>query len=147
MLQLQKVLKEQVNDLTEQKKSHLEELCALLDQDKQLAEQLGMPVSKLNRNMIPSSNDLKDLQINITSLENELVKRQKQFRILKQKCEDIIEEIEGTVDDDFTSSFLYDSEEYFIFSKQNLELCEVCTLRYIFPSCLPNPSDSSTDTG
>lgn len=110
MLQLEKDIRAKVDGLTKEKNDRLKHLKQLTKMDEQLCARLAMTPHYVPSGMVPSTQQLAELEEHIRGLETEQMRRQKNFTGMQEKIVQMLEDLELSPNTSFERNVVCDLE-------------------------------------
>ncbi|KAK2538121.1 hypothetical protein Q9966_005882 [Columba livia] len=120
ILQMEKNLRTHVEILLKQKKDRKQELETLQEEDRDLCDILCTPVFQIDSNAVPSQEDLDRYRRHLASLVAEKENRHKEFVSAKRQIILLMEELDHDPETSFELDVVYESEETFCLSADNI---------------------------
>ncbi|CAG0914972.1 unnamed protein product [Notodromas monacha] len=118
VLVLKTKLEKEVNRLVALKEKMLEDLILKKNEERLLCDELGMPPLPISADKVPTEQDMKDLDSQISMLKKEKISRTQKFELHRSKIIDLWDQLglvaSGGFESDITQSTM-------ILSKENLE--------------------------
>ncbi|NWQ82331.1 PRC1 regulator, partial [Columbina picui] len=120
ILQMEKNLRTRLETLLKHKKDRMQELETLQEEDRELCNILCTPMFQIDSNAVPSLEDLDRYRRHLAALTAEKEKRHKEFVSAKQQIILLMEELEHDPGTSFELDVVYECEEIFCLSADNL---------------------------
>jgi len=123
LFQLNQILPAECRRLKEEKGQRLEEIQRLLHLDDALADRLGISsISKsIDRNKVPSLDQISDAKQHINELKETIAARQTQFEDLRSGITEILENVGENTKVNFRNDLLCQDENLYDLSQDNLD--------------------------
>ncbi|NXW95574.1 PRC1 regulator, partial [Alopecoenas beccarii] len=120
ILQMEKNLRTRLETLLKHKKDRKQELETLQEEDRDLCDILCTPMFQIDSNSVPSLEDLDRYRRHLASLTAEKEKRHKEFVSAKRQIILLMEELDHDPDTSFELDVVYECEETFCLSADNI---------------------------
>jgi len=122
LVQREKVLRAKVETMTQEKKGRMQKYEDLHSKDKLLCETLSATPFYLPSNSVPTSEQLKEFERHISSLQVEKDKRFAEFVRLKEKVNKLYMSIETDPETSFGRDLICEEDDTFTLSPMNMDM-------------------------
>ncbi|KAK7110254.1 hypothetical protein V1264_014161 [Littorina saxatilis] len=121
MVQREKELRTRLENLNREKQERLKKLKMLHERDQHLCDTLCTTPYYVPTNMVPSKEQLQELEAHVRGLEAEKEKRHKEFLHTKQKVVELCNEMDYDPETSFERDLICEDGEAFQLSTENME--------------------------
>jgi len=126
LLEMEKCLNDAIAELMREKEERMKNVRILFEHDDVLCGRLELPPFNINREKIPTTEQMNLLQDHITQLENEIILRQQQFVSVRDDIKCMMQQLETSARSSFEVEMFVSDSETVCLSSDNIMKMKEC---------------------